>query len=87
MEIPYVQDGFQKGQGTKDIILDTHWIVRKPQNIKKKPICASLIIERFLIAKPVKLWNVFSALDIKPTGFIVLAFYFSFRIGVHNLFR
>lgn len=36
MEIRYVQGGFQKGQGTRDIILYVHWIVRKPKNIKKE---------------------------------------------------
>ena len=35
-EIPDAQDGFRKGRGTRDQIANTHWIIKKARECKKK---------------------------------------------------
>ena len=34
-EIPYVQDGFRKGRGTRDQIANIHWIMEKARELQK----------------------------------------------------
>ena len=34
-EIPDVQDGFRKGRGTRDQIVNIHWIIEKPREFQK----------------------------------------------------
>ena len=34
-ELPDVQDGFRKGRGTKDHIVNIHWIIEKARNFQK----------------------------------------------------
>ena len=35
-ELPYVQDGFRKGRGTRDQIANIHWIIEKAREFQKK---------------------------------------------------
>ena len=35
-EIPDVQAGFRKGRGTRDQILNMHWIIEKTREFQKK---------------------------------------------------
>ena len=37
-ELPYVQDGFRKGIGTRDQIANIHWIIEKAREFQKN-IC------------------------------------------------
>ena len=34
-ELPDVQDGFRKGRGTRDQIVNIHWIIKKPREFQK----------------------------------------------------
>ena len=38
----YVQAGFRKGRGTRDHIVNIHWIIEKTRELKKKSTSASL---------------------------------------------
>ena len=35
-ELPDVQDGFRKGKGARDQIVNIHWIIEKARELKKK---------------------------------------------------
>ena len=35
-ELPYVQAGFRKGRGTRDQIVNIHWIIEKNKGIPEK---------------------------------------------------
>ena len=35
-ELPDVQAGFRKGSGTKDQIVNIHWIIEEPREFQKK---------------------------------------------------
>ena len=37
-EVPHVQAGFRKGRGTRDQIVNTHWIIEKAREFQKN-IC------------------------------------------------
>lgn len=57
--MPDVQAGFGKDQGTQYIIVDVYWIVDKAKKYKKKSACASSIIKTsFSYVNCVKLWDV-----------------------------
>ena len=40
-ELPDVQDGFRKGRGTKDHIVNLHWIMGKQESSRKTSISLS----------------------------------------------
>ena len=50
-EIPDVQAGFRKGRGTKDQIIDIHWIIEKEEISRKTSVSASLTTP-----KPLTVW-------------------------------
>ena len=41
-ELPDVQDGFRKGRGTRDQIVNIHWIIKKAREIRKTSISVLL---------------------------------------------
>ena len=34
-ELPDIQAGFRKGRGTRDLIANIHWIIKKPREFQK----------------------------------------------------
>ena len=50
-ELPDVQDGFRKGRGTKDHIVNLHWIMGKQESSRKTSISALLTMP-----KPLTVW-------------------------------
>ena len=59
-ELPDVQAGFRKSRGTRDQIINIHWIIKKAQVFQKKHL---LLLTNY--AKPFnylnhqKLWKIF----------------------------
>ena len=51
-ELPDVQAGFRTGRGTRDQILNIHWIIEKQENSRKPSISALLSMP-----KPLTVWN------------------------------
>ena len=49
--IPDVQAGFRKGRGTRDQIVNIHWIIEKTREFQKTPISALLTMP-----KPLTVW-------------------------------
>ena len=45
-ELPDVQAGFRKGRGTRDQIVDIHWIMEKARVFQKKSISALLTMPK-----------------------------------------
>ena len=41
-ELPDVQDGFRKGRGTRDQIVNIHWIIKKAREFRKTSISVLL---------------------------------------------
>ena len=50
-ELPDVQAGFRKGRGTRDQILNIHWIIEKAREFQKTSISALLTMP-----KPLTVW-------------------------------
>ena len=50
-ELPDVQVGFRKGRGTKDQIVNIHWIIKKAREFQEKSISALLTMP-----KPLTVW-------------------------------
>ena len=50
-EFPDVQAGFRKGRGTRDQIVNFHWIIEKARQFQKTSISALLIMQ-----KPLPVW-------------------------------
>ena len=50
-ELPDVQAGFKKDRGTRDQIANIHWIIKKQESSRNKPISALLTIP-----KPLTVW-------------------------------
>ena len=50
-ELPDVQAGFRKGRGTRDQIVNIHWIIEKAREFQKTSICALLTMP-----KPLTVW-------------------------------
>ena len=51
-EIPDVQAGFRKGRGTRDQILNIHWIIKKARRLQKKTSTSALLTT----PKPLTVW-------------------------------
>ena len=45
-ELPDVQAGFRKGRGTRDPIVNIHWIMEKAREFQKKSISALLTMPK-----------------------------------------
>ena len=50
-ELPDVQDGFRRGRGTRDQILNIHWIIEKARESRKTSTSTSLAM-----LKPLTVW-------------------------------
>ena len=50
-ELPYVQDGFRKGKGTKDQIANICWVIKKQESSRNISISALLTM-----SKPLTVW-------------------------------
>ena len=50
-ELPDVQAGFKKGRGTRDQIVNIHWIIKKQETSRKTSTSALLTM-----AKPLAVW-------------------------------
>ena len=50
-ELPDVQAGFRKGRGSRDQIVNIHWIIEKAREFKKTSISALLTMP-----KPLTVW-------------------------------
>jgi len=48
-ELPDVQTGFRKGRGTRDQIVNIHWIIKKQESSRKTSTSALLIMPKLLI--------------------------------------
>ena len=48
-ELPDVQAGFRKGRGTRDQIVNIHWIIKKQESSRKTSTSALLIMPKLLI--------------------------------------
>ena len=51
-ELPYVQDGFRKGRGTRDQIANICWIIKKAREFQKKKSISALLS----MPKPLTVW-------------------------------
>ena len=51
LELPDVQAGFRKGRGTRDQIVNTHWIMEKQESSRETSISALLTMP-----KPLAVW-------------------------------
>ena len=47
-ELPDVEAGFRKGRGTRDQIVNIHWIIKKAREFQKTPVFALLIMPKLL---------------------------------------
>ena len=51
-ELPYVQDGFRKGRGTRDQIANICWIIKKAREFQEKKSISALLS----MPKPLTVW-------------------------------
>ena len=65
-ELPDVQAGFGKGRGTRDQITNSHWIIEKAREFKKKKIyfCFIDYAKSFNCADHNKLWEILKEMGI-----------------------
>ena len=52
-ELPDVQAGFRKGRGTRDQIVNIHWIIEKARECQKKTSTSALLT----MPKPLTVWT------------------------------
>ena len=59
-ELPYLQDGFRRGRGTRDQIANIHWIIEKAREFRKDIyFCFIDYAKAFDYVDHNKLWEVF----------------------------
>ena len=64
-EFPDVQAGYRKGRGTRDQIVNIHWIIEKAREFQKKPTSASLTnAKAFDCVDHNKLWKILQEMRI-----------------------
>ena len=66
-ELPDVQAGFRKSRGTRDQIVNVHWIIEKVrgfQKKKKKKICFIDYAKGFDCVDQSKLWKILKEMGI-----------------------
>ena len=51
-ELPDVQAGFRKGKGTRDQIVNIHWVMEKAREFQKKTSISALLT----MSKPLTVW-------------------------------
>ena len=58
-ELPDVQAGFRKGRGTRDQIVDIHWIIEKAKEFQKYIyFCFTDYAKAFVCVDHHKLWKI-----------------------------
>ena len=65
-ELPDVQAGFRKGSGTRDQIVNIHWIIEKASDFQKKKIYFSFIdyAKAFDCVDHNKLWKILKEMGV-----------------------
>ena len=64
-EIPYVQDGFRKGRGTRDQIANIRWIMEKAREFQKNIyLCFIDYVKAFDCVDHKKLWKILEEMGI-----------------------
>ena len=64
-ELPDVQDGFRKGRGTKDQIINIHWIIEKARKFQKNIyFCFIDYAKAFGCMDHNKLWKILQEMGI-----------------------
>ena len=56
-ELPYVQDGFRKGRGTRDQIANIHWVMEKAREFQKNIDFFIDYAKAFVCVNHNKLWK------------------------------
>ena len=66
-ELPDVQAGFRKGRGTRDQILNIHWIIDKARELQKNIyFCFIDYAKAFDCVDHNKLWKILKEENIRP---------------------
>ena len=64
-ELPDVQDGFRKGRGTRDQIVNIHWIIKKAREFQKNIyFCFIDYAKAFDCVNHNKLWKILKEMEI-----------------------
>ena len=64
-ELPEVQDGFRKGRGTRDQIVNIHWIIEKARKFQKNIyFCFIDYAKSSDCVDQSKLWKIFQEIGI-----------------------
>ena len=65
-ELPDIQAGFRKGSGTRDQIVNIHWIIEKASDFQKKKIYFSFIdyAKAFDCVDHNKLWKILKEMGV-----------------------
>ena len=67
-ELPDVQAGFRKGRGTRDQIVNIHWIIKKAKELQKSIyFCFIDYPKAFDCVDHNKLWKFFKRLEYQTT--------------------
>ena len=71
-ELPYVQDGFRKGRGTRDQIANIHWVMEKAREFQKNIYFFIDYAKAFVCVNHNKLWKILQEMGIPdhPTCFL-----------------
>ena len=70
-ELPDVQAGFRKGRGTRDQIVNIHWIIKKAREFQKNIYCFIDCAKAFDCVDHNKLWKILKQMGI-PAYFTCL---------------
>ena len=64
-ELPYIQDGFRKGRGTRDQIANILWIIEKDKRVQKNIyFCFIDYVKAFDCVDHSKLWEILQEMGI-----------------------
>ena len=63
-ELPDVQAGFRKGSGTKDQIVNIHWIIEEPREFQKKNLLLFRWLHESLCVHHKKQWKILKQMGI-----------------------
>ena len=67
-ELPNVQTGFGKGRGTRDQIVNIHWIIEKAREFQKNIyFCFIVYAKAFDCVDHSKLWKILQEMTFKTT--------------------
>ena len=70
-ELPDVQDGFRRGRGTRDEILNIHWIIEKAREFQKNIYFNFISYAKAFDCVDNKLWKILKEMGI-PNHLIYL---------------